>query len=96
MVSGLKGYRLPGGESTLEAYERVKSFIKELEEQEKIGEPSEERSILIVTHGGIIKLFLCHVLGENLDLFWKLKSDTSSVSILNCSQGFWSIEKVNY
>ncbi|MGM9975125.1 MAG: histidine phosphatase family protein [Clostridiaceae bacterium] len=91
-----KGYRLPGGESTLEAYDRVQSFIKELEEQETMGETSEERNILIVTHGGIIKLFLCYVLGENLDLFWKLKSDTASVSLLNLSQGFWSIERVNY
>ncbi|WP_426348011.1 histidine phosphatase family protein [Alloiococcus sp. CFN-8] len=91
-----KNYRLPGGESTSEAYERIKSFVKELEEQAKMEDALEEREILIVTHGGIIKLFLCYVLGENLDLFWKLKSDTASVSILNCSQGFWSIEKVNF
>ena len=90
-----KSYRIPGGESTMEAYERIKSFIQELEEQAKMEEALEERNILIVTHGGIIKLFLCYVLGENLDLFWKLKSDTASVSILSCSQGFWSIEKVN-
>ena len=91
-----KGYKVPGGESTLEAYERIKTFIKELEEQEKNAEASEKKNILVVTHGGIIKLFLCYVLGGNLDLFWKLKSDTASVSVVSCFQGFWSVEKVNY
>ena len=91
-----KGYRLPEGESTLEAFERVKSFAKELEELEKNSEASEEKNLLVVTHGGIIKLFLCYALGENLDLFWRLKSDTASVTILSCSNGFWSIDRLNY
>lgn len=82
-----KGYAIPQGESTLQAFQRVKSFMRDLEKQQ-------EKNILIVTHGGIIRLMYCYVLNENLDLYWKFTSSNGGLSILNYEYGNWTIEEI--
>lgn len=83
-----KGYALPQGESTEEAFLRVSSFMKELESDESLD------NVLLVAHGGIIKLIYCYIL-NSLDAFWSFTVDNCSINIVSFSYGSWSIEAIN-
>ena len=83
-----KGYALPQGESTEEAFLRVSSFMKELESDESLD------NVLLVAHGGIIKLIYCYIL-NSLDAFWSFTVDNCSINIVSFSYGSWIIEAIN-
>ncbi len=82
-----KDYVIPQGESTLQAFQRVKRFMKDMEK-------SSEENILIVTHGGIIRLMYCYILNENLDLYWKFHSSNGGLSVLTYEYENWSIKTI--
>lgn len=82
-----KEYIIPQGESVVQAFERVTSFMKELENN-----PGE--NVLIVTHGGIIRLMYCYILDSNIDLYWKFASYNGGLSILSFEYNNWIIEKI--
>lgn len=79
-----KEFVIPEGESARMQYERTKSFIKELE---AIGEDA-----VVITHAGTIRMALCYMLGENLDLFWRFKVDTGIVVSTTCYDHYWYME----
>ena len=48
-------FRWPGGETGTEALARIEGYLREQEDR--------EGNLLVVAHDGIIRLFVCHVLG---------------------------------
>lgn len=80
-------YKIPEGDSTRELFDRVKSFIKELEDEK-------HENVLIVSHGGIIKLFYCYILGDNLGLYWNFSCHNGQVSLLKYEYGNWYIDGI--
>lgn len=80
-------YKIPEGESVAEAYSRVVEFIRELEKESC-------ENCLIVTHGGIIRLIYCYILGGDLNIFWKFASKNGSISILKFQYNNWFIDSI--
>lgn len=79
-----KNYVIPEGESAMMQYERVVSFIKELEEADE--------DAVVVCHAGTIRMALCYMFGENLDMFWKFKVHTGMVVTTNYEHDFWYLD----
>lgn len=80
-------YKIPKGESVREAYVRVVEFMKSLEEENC-------ENCLIITHGGIIRLIYCYILGGDLNVFWKFASKNGSISILKFQYDNWHIDSI--
>lgn len=66
----------PGGESYLQFYTRVKSFL------EGILKNNRGKNILVVTHAGVIKSIYCYILNNTMDSFWKFASHNGDLSII--------------
>lgn len=73
--SNWKQFAPPKGESYVDFYNRIESFMGDL-----LAEEAE--NILIVTHGGVIRSILCYVLGGNMDYFWKFSSKNADISLI--------------
>ncbi len=71
-------YGPPGGENLAEVVERVKFFLGQLQ----IEQPGEESQVLVVTHGGILGVLLCHLLGMDLNRIWQWRNDPCSLTLL--------------
>ena len=70
----------PHGENFAAAMERCRLAFEQI-----FAEQGYDKNIAIVSHGGIIRLQLCLVLGIPLDNLWKLRVYNVSVSTLNGS-----------
>lgn len=68
--------RIPGGEMLAEVVERVRLATQ------KIVETHNDQTVLIVAHGGVIRSIIGHVLRMDLNEYWRLYLDNTSVSIL--------------
>ncbi len=64
----------PSGETLTQLAARVKSALDEMKAQHK------EQTVLLITHGGIIRALLCRVLGVDLNRHSQFESATGSVS----------------
>ena len=82
---------IPGGESAEEMFEKICSWITDL--QAKHGEEDE---ILIVTHKGVILQIIAYLLELPLRDIWHFQVDTGSLSIVEIKQGFGILKKLNY
>jgi probable phosphoglycerate mutase len=69
-------FRFPGGESFLEAHERVVAELRRIARRHRRGR------VAIATHGDIVRLLLGHLCGAPLDLFQRLVVETASVSVV--------------
>lgn len=83
-----KGYKLPKGESAIEAYNRTVSFMEELKN-------ANYENVLIVTHGGIIRNVYCYILGT-IDAFWKFSSKNGDITIIKYEYENWFIDSINH
>lgn len=77
-------YEIPEGESAMMQYERVVSFIHELEKSNE--------DAIVVCHAGTIRMALVYMLGGNLDLFWKFKVHTGMVLTTRYEHDFWYLD----
>jgi alpha-ribazole phosphatase len=66
----------PGGETIKQLNERVQTFLKRLKKH-KSGE-----TLLIVAHGGPIRLIICNLLGVRLEHWVQIRVDHASLSIV--------------
>ncbi len=57
------GYRVPEGESHLDLFNRVVSFLEELIKNEK----GYNRKILVVSHGGVMASIYTYIIGGNMN-----------------------------
>lgn len=77
---------LPNGESQKQLLERVSALYKEL--------INNNESVLIITHDGVIRAFIC-ALFETKEVYFKLKSDNGSISIIRHENGYSRLYKYN-
>lgn len=68
----------PNGETLNQLASRVKSAIDEIKSKYKA-----EESVLLVTHGGVIRTLLCTVLGIELNNHLQFDCKTGSLSIIS-------------
>ena len=66
----------PGGESFLLLAERIKGFVDEIRRLPP------DRHVLIITHGGPLRMLICLLLEADLDLWWHLRIDNASLTIV--------------
>jgi alpha-ribazole phosphatase len=79
----------PGGENIDELDERVRAFL------ERIGEVKPEATALIVSHGGPLRLLVCHLLGIDTGHWQQLRVDHASLSIVETYPRFAILSLLN-
>ncbi len=80
----------PHGETFAAAMERCRLAFEQI-----FVEQGHDKNIAIVSHGGIIRLQLCLVLGIPLDNLWKLSVYNVSVSTLSNWNGSLCVDSMN-
>ena len=68
--------QFPGGEGFNELKERVNKFLDRLKQH------APEQTILIVSHGGPLRLLVCRLLGIGLECWWQIRFDNASLSVV--------------
>jgi len=71
-----KTVSFPGGESLGEMDNRVRGFMDRLYKHQ------EKETVLIVAHGGPLRLIICHLLGLGLEHWLQLRVELASLSIV--------------
>ncbi len=67
-----------GAERASDVMSRVSSFIADI-----LNDGEKEARYLIVSHGGAIRAIAASILGFNISLFWSLRLDNTSLSIIS-------------
>ena len=78
-----------GGESTSEVRERVMPAFNEITDKHK------GQNIAIVSHGGVIRIILCELLGMPLENIFRIEQDFAALNIIE----LWDypvIKQINY
>jgi alpha-ribazole phosphatase len=83
-------YQIPGGESFEIMHRRCTQFWDELS-----GNLSGDKAI-IVTHAGVIRSILAHILNIPLDKIFQLEIDYSSVTKVTVAKEYGCFQTVNY
>lgn len=78
-----------GGESGLQIEERMAFFLDEMR-QDHPGE-----TIIAVTHGGVLRVLLWHILGFPYASIFRLQCDNTSINAISSSEGTWIVESWN-
>ena len=65
-----------GGESTIEVRDRVRKAFYEIIERNK------GRDIAIVSHGGVIRVLLCEMLGMPLENIFRIDQDYAALNVI--------------
>ncbi|MBI2166887.1 MAG: histidine phosphatase family protein [Candidatus Omnitrophica bacterium] len=81
--------RPPGGESVDLLARRVRKFFR------KITKRHPEETVVVVTHGGPIKMFLFDVLGARRASLWSFRVDPASVSLVQGNEALFQITWTN-
>jgi alpha-ribazole phosphatase len=71
-----KAVAFPGGESLEQLNRRVQSFLDKLKQHQP------ESTIVIVSHGGPLRLIICHLLGIGVEHWLQIRVDHASLSIV--------------
>ena len=80
-------YEIPGGESIMKTYQRVKKFLDEVSQGKD--------NILAVTHEGIIRLACTWVI-DNPNAFFRFKAGNGSISVITVDEGYKMIRQLNH
>jgi probable phosphoglycerate mutase len=86
----LAGFRPPNGESFRDLQTRVVERFSAL----CAGCDSSE-TLLLVTHAGVIRVLLCHILGMNLQRLFALAVDYARMVCLEGTPAGWVVSGVN-
>ncbi len=78
----------PGGESTAEACDRI------LECMEDIAEETDQRC-LVVSHGGVLRALITHLLGMDLRHRYRLSVDNASISVVEFRDDDFFLHRLN-
>lgn len=89
MIKEKINYNFLEGESLSVLYKRViKSFNKLLEAKEN-------ENILIVSHGGVIRMILTEILSGDLNNYWSVEVDNTRISTIVDHEGFLYLKNLN-
>ncbi|MBU0701625.1 histidine phosphatase family protein [bacterium] len=70
---------VPGGETVIGFRDRVVAAMAEIVKRHE-----QDEKIMIVAHGGVISIYIAHLLEMNLNKIWFVALKNASVSILDC------------
>ena len=79
----------PGGETMLQMSKRVQSALDELRSKHK------DETILIVSHGGVIQVLLCMLLGMDLSRYWQFHIKRAALTEIHCYEAGAILEVFN-
>jgi broad specificity phosphatase PhoE len=80
-------YEIPGGESIIKTYHRVKKFLDEASQNDE--------NILAVTHEGIIRLACTWVI-DDPDSFFRFRAGNGSITVITVDEGYKFIRQLNH
>jgi probable phosphoglycerate mutase len=85
------GFRFPQGETGEEAFNRIIDFLEEKRDQ--LG----SENIIIVSHDGLIRLLMCHVMGMPVTGRWNFRVDMCSLTEIAYEPEFgtWKLIRFN-
>jgi probable phosphoglycerate mutase len=81
--------RAPGGEAFVEVQQRAVNAIERL----RLRHP--ERTVLVVSHGDVIKAVVGTALGMSLDLLERFEIAPASISMLEAGEGWVQVKRLN-
>ncbi|MFH1904641.1 MAG: alpha-ribazole phosphatase [bacterium] len=89
--NNIMGFTMPQGESILELKRRVETAFNE------ILNSARENNVVIVTHGGPIRIILSKILSLNAleTVFWKIKQDNAALNIIENTDNTQIISLIN-
>lgn len=67
----------PGSEPLDDVQRRARKAMERIQAAHGDGE-----DVLVVTHGGIISVYACHLLGCSLNQLWRLRVDNASLTVV--------------
>jgi len=67
----------PGGEPLPVVSDRVRAALERIAAQHSKGD-----DVLIVSHGGVISVYACHLLGCSFNQLWRLRVDNASLTVV--------------
>jgi broad specificity phosphatase PhoE len=83
-------HRAPSGERLEHLRERVARAV------ESIARNHPEETVVVVTHGGPIRAFLCHAFGAELSTFRKIATGNCGITVFSrAPEGRWVLEALN-
>ncbi len=82
-------FRFPKGETLEDLGKRVSQVI------DKIKNKHNGENVVLVCHGGPIRMILCRALNLNLSNFWKIKIDHASISVVEFGEDGQMVTLVN-
>ena len=82
-------FRFPGGESFVEARDRVVTEIERIAKRHRHGR------VAVATHGDIVRVLMNHYSGAPIDAFQRMVADTASVSVVAIGGGQAAVLLVN-
>ncbi len=82
-------YAPPGGEKATQVRDRVVQALAYWQEQQLGG------TIVWVTHGGVIEVLLCHLLGMDLNRRHQFRLENASITELDLSQKYAILIRLN-
>lgn len=74
-------FRMPNGESIPEFRTRIEDEVNAIIAQ------NSEGTVCVVTHGGVTRMVLCHIMGWDLASFWHIRQDTGCLNIIDFEGG---------
>lgn len=86
------GIKALGGETVQEVRKRVWSFIQRLIRDKT----NKDKTIALVTHGGVIKILVCQILKLGYQGFWSFHPEPASVTTVEYSDGKFCIIQRNF
>jgi broad specificity phosphatase PhoE len=85
------GFRPEGGESFQDVLDRALPVFQEMAAMAR----EQKGPVLAVTHAGVIRALLCHVLGMPLNNLFRLHLDWAGLSIVEPAAGMWRVRCLN-
>ena len=82
----------PKGESLRSLQKRVFGFLLDLKKRHM----KQKGTYVVVSHGGPIRMFLISLLQISPKVFWNIRIDTASISILNIREDFHELALLNH
>ena len=86
----LAGFRPPGGESFLDVQTRVVPAFNDL-----CAGADPAHTVVLVTHAGVIRVLLCHILGMDLQRMFTLGVDYARMTHLERHNKGWVVRSMN-
>lgn len=79
----------PAGECYQDLFCRVKSSLQDILSK------YQGKTVLIVSHNGCLRIIMSHLLGMGEDGYWHFKFEQGKYSLLEISDGFCTVHRVN-